>query len=292
LNESLRFLQAVVDGVSTGAIVALVAVGLSLVFRLSRFVNVAHVDMVTIGAYGTLLGATTLALSFSVSVVLGVVATMVVGWLCYRLVFRRLRAERSITLIIASVGVAFFLRYLVTFIWGSNQLAFDLPLMRAWRIGEIRLNPYDAGIIAVTVLSFVLLLAVLRFTAFGRALRAVADNPDLARVAGLNGEKVINRMWLIGSALAGLGGILLGAKTVITPYMGWYLLLPAFAAMIFGGVGSVGGTLVAAVAIGIIGELAATYWAPTYRLVAIFGVIVLVLIVRPQGLFGAKVVAR
>jgi neutral amino acid transport system permease protein len=289
---SVSFVQTLIDGLSTGAIVALIAVGLSLVFRLSRFVNVAHVDMATLGAYVTLFAATTLALPFSLAMVLGVATVAATGFLSHRLVFRRLKGQRPITLIIASVGIGLFLRYLVTFIWGSNQMAFDLPLLRAVRFGQIRVSPYDMVVVAVALATFVALHLMLRYTAFGRALRAVGDNADLARVAGLRGERVMTGMWLIGSALAGLGGILLGAKTVITPYMGWHLLLPSFAAVIFGGVGSVGGTFIAALVIGVVSELAATYWMPTYRLVAVFGVIIAVLLIRPQGLLGTKVVAR
>jgi len=290
---SLRlFIQTIIDGISTGAIVALVAVGLSLVFRISRFVNVAHVDLATVGAYVTLLCATSLALPFGVAAAIGIVVVAVIGYLSYALIYRRLRHERAITLIIASVGVAFFLRYLVTFIWGSNQLAFDVPLLRAYRFGDFRISPYDLLIIATALAVFLVLHLVLRYSAFGRSLRAVSDNPSLARVAGVPTERVIGIMWFIGAGLAGVGGILLGIKAVLTPYLGWQLLLPAFAAVILGGVGSVGGTLAGALLIGIVGEIAAVYWLPTYRIAAVFGVIVVVLLLRPQGLFGTKAVAK
>jgi len=290
---SLRlFIQTIIDGISTGAIVALVAVGLSLVFRISRFVNVAHVDLATVGAYVTLLCATSLAMPFGVASAIGVLVVAVIGYLSYLLIYRRLRNERSITLIIASVGVAFFLRYLVTFIWGSNQLAFDVPLMRAYRFGDFRISPYDLLIIVITLAVFLALHLTLRYSAFGRSLRAVSDNPSLARVAGVPTERVVAIMWFIGAGLAGVGGILLGMKAVLTPYLGWQLLLPAFAAVILGGVGSVAGTLAGAMVIGIVGELAAVYWLPTYRVAAVFGVIVVVLLLRPQGLFGTKAVAK
>lgn len=290
---SLRlFIQTIIDGISTGAIVALVAVGLSLVFRISRFVNVAHVDLATVGAYVALLCATSLALPFGVAVAIGVIVVALIGYLSYLLIYRRLRNERGITLIIASVGVAFFLRYLVTFIWGGNQLAFDVPLMRAYRFGDFRISPYDLLIIVVTLAVFLALHLALRYSAFGRSLRAVSDNPSLARVAGVPTERVIAIMWFIGAGLAGVGGILLGMKAVLTPYLGWQLLLPAFAAVILGGVGSVGGTLAGALIIGIVGELAAIYWLPTYRIAAVFGMIVIVLVLRPQGLFGTKAVAK
>ena len=285
-------MQTIVDGLSTGAILALVAVGQSLVFRISKFVNVAHVDLATVGAYLALFGATTLAMAFPLALAFGVIAVSALGLLTYLVVFRRMQGERSITMIIASIGVAFFLRYLLTFIWGSNQLAFDLPLHRAVRFGEIRISPNDLVIMAISAGAFLMLHLTLRYTAFGRALRAVADNPDLARVAGLHAEAAVSRMWMIGAGLAGLGGILLAVKTVITPYLGWHLLLPSFAAMIFGGVGSVTGTFAAALILGVVSEAAATYWEPTYRLAAIFGVIVAVLLIRPQGLFGTAVVAK
>ncbi|RAH96812.1 branched-chain amino acid ABC transporter permease [Acuticoccus sediminis] len=286
------FIQTVWDGISTGAIIALVAVGLSLVFRISRFINVAHVDFATVAAYVTLLVAGSTAVAFPVAALVGIGAVMALGLLAYLLVYRRLAGERSISLIIASIGVAFFLRYLVTFIWGSNQLAFDLPVLRSIRVAGIRMAPFDIAIIATTLVVFAGLALVLRFGAFGRSLRAVADNPELARVSGVAVDRVVKQMWLIGSAFAAVGGIALAAKTVITPYLGWHLLVPAFAAMILGGIGSVGGTLLGALVIGVVGELAAMYWLPTYRLAATFGVLVLVLMIRPQGLLGKREVAR
>src|SRR5690606_35373988 len=129
-----------------------------------------------------------------------------------------LRGQRSITLIITSIGVAFILRYLVPFIWGSNQQAFSLPLMRAVRLRDIRMSPYDLVIIALACAIFLGLFLVMRYTSLGRALRAVADNPDLARVAGLQTQKLLTIVWLAASALAGVGGVLLAVKTVITPY--------------------------------------------------------------------------
>lgn len=292
MSSSVLLLQTIVDGIANGAILALLAVGLSVVFRLSKFVNVAHVDMATVGAYVTLFVFAGLVPVFWLAALLGTIIVAVIGYLTYRFVYRRLKDERSITLIITSIGVAFILRYLVTFIWGSNQKGFNLPLMRAVRFGDIRISPYDMGIIAISLSIFLGLFLLMRYTSLGRAVRAVADNPQLARVAGLHTEAVLAKVWLAASALAAVGGILLAVKTVITPYLGWGMLLPAFAAMIFGGVGSIGGTFFAALIIGIVSEFAAVYWIPTYRLAAIFGVIVVVLLVRPQGLFGTKVVAK
>ena len=288
----MLLLQTIADGVANGAILALLAVGLSVIFRLNKFVNVAHVDMATVGAYATLVLFTSVLPIFWLAAIAGVAIVAAIGYLSHRLVYRRLRGQRSITLIITSIGVAFILRYLVTFIWGSNQQAFSLPLLRAVRLGDIRMSPYDLIIVALAAAIFLTLFFVMRYTSLGRALRAVADNPNLARVAGLHTQKLLTIVWLAASALAGVGGVLLAVKTVITPYLGWGMLLPAFAAMIFGGVGSIGGTFIAAILIGIVSEFAAMYWLPTYRLAAIFGVIVLVLLVRPQGLFGIKAVAK
>lgn len=289
---STFFLQTIVDGIAGGAVLALLAVGLSVTFRLSKFVNIAHGDIATTGAYASFLILGVASLDFITATLAGVVIAALVGYLSYLIVFRRLRNERPITLIITSVGVAFIVRYVIVFIWGSNQQSYDLPLMRAIRFAGLRINPYDLVIFIVCMLTFAILFVIIRYTSHGRAMRAVADNPQLARVAGLSTEAVLARIWLVASALSGLAGILLAAKTVITPYLGWYMLLPAFAAMIFGGIGSIGGTLIAGLILGVVSELAAAYWLPTYRVAAIFGVIVLVLMVRPQGLLGIKTVAR
>lgn len=290
MTDLTFLLQTILDGLVTGALIALVALGLTLVFGIARFVHVAHADLLTVAAYMTLLAEP--HLGFGLAAVLGVAITVALSLLIHRTVYRRLVGGPSISLVIASLGVALALRYLVVFLWGTGQHAFGLPIRRALWFGPFRIAPYELMIVATVVALMVAVYLVLRLTSVGRDMRAVADNPNLARVCGISPERVITWMWVLAAGLAGVAGVLVGVQTVITPYMGWHLLIPAFAAAVLGGVGHPFGTVVGALIIGVTQELAALYWMPTYKLAAAFLVMTIMLLIRPSGLFGAREVAR
>ena len=194
--------------------------------------------------------------------------------------------------LVASIGVAFFARSLLTFSVGQDQLALQVPMARAWNFGGIRVLPLDLVVAAVSIVAMALLFALLRLTPVGRHMRAVADNPDLARASGIRANRVLLVLWAVVGALCALGGILSGAKAVVSPELGWEQLIPAFAAMILGGIGSPAGAVAGAVLLGIAQELSVPLVGPSYKIAIAFAVLLLVLLLRPRGLFGAAIAAR
>jgi branched-chain amino acid transport system permease protein len=167
-----------------------------------------------------------------------------------------------------------------------------MPLMRAWNFSGIRVLPLDVVVAAVSIAAMALLFAMLRLTPVGRQMRAVADNPDLARASGIRANRVLLVLWGVVGALCALGGFLFGAKSVVSPELGWELLIPAFAAMILGGIGSPAGAVAGAVLLGIAQELSVPLVGPTYKIAVAFLVLLLVLLVRPRGLFGVAIATR
>ena len=189
--------------------------------------------------------------------------------------------------LLAAIGLAFLMRSVLALGMGHEPRTFNLPLVRAWNFDGIRVLPTDLMIGAVASLAVTAVFCLLGLTDAGRKLRAVADNPDLARLSGIRSRKLMWLLWATAGALAGLGGVLIGVKGVLTPEIGWEFVLPAFAALILGGIGSPVGAVVGAVVMGIAQELSVPLVGPSYKLVVAFAVMVLVLLFRPAGLFGS-----
>lgn len=296
-----RFLSLGVWGVMLGGIIALGGIGISLVYGVLRFANFAHGDFMTGGAYVAFAllpllpqGAPLKPFSFGWEFLAALLLTMpLIGlsaFLIDRAIYRPLRARRSsaIILAMASLGMAFFVRSLVYLGWGADfrfyYVGRERPALRL-PLG-IRVRPDQFFILGVALLLVFLLYLLLERTKTGKAMRATADNPELARVSGIDTEKVVFWTWLIGGALAAAGGILLGLNAQLSPMMGWWLLLPLFAAVILGGIGNPYGALVGGLIIGIIQQVSTAFLNPAYAPGVSFLIMIIVLLVRPQGIFG------
>jgi branched-chain amino acid transport system permease protein/neutral amino acid transport system permease protein len=299
-------LELIVYGIVFGSIISLGAIGLSLVFGIIRFANFAHGDLMTTGAYIALLMVTWVLawipdttfgqLSFGWRMLIALpVAMFVVACVAIaldRILYQRFRAKKShaVIMMMSSLGAAFILRMLILIFWGADSLfyrpgilrpALELPL-------GVKIRP-DQILILVTVFSLVISLHLfLQKTKFGKAMRATADNMELALVSGINTERVIVLTWGIGGALAAAGGILYGIDVQIHPYMGWNFLIPLFAATILGTVGNIYGALVGGLIIGVAQQVSTAFLMPTYKPAVAFMLMILILLVRPKGIFGGK----
>lgn len=290
----------VVNGLVEGAVIALPALALTLVMSIARFPNAATGDLMTLGAYVAVGAQAVLAGSAFGSSALGMAgATLVAATTCavvsvaaYELIFRRLGRSAMVASLLASIGLAFLIRSLITLAVGHEQRTFALPLVRAWNLGGVRVLPSDLAIAAVALMVLALVFTWLRFGRSGRLLRAVADNPDLARLSGIRSHTLMWLLWALAGSLAAIGGVLLGVKSVVMPELGWELLLPAFAAMILGGIGSPAGAVVGALLMGVGQELSVPLVGPTYKIAVAFAVLLVVLLVRPAGLFGRPELVR
>ena len=281
----MYYLQLAVNGLSQGLVVGLAALGITLVFGIARFANASAGDSLTFGAYMALVGQ-----SLTGSLLLGAgfaIATSVVGAvLSHQLVFKRLAGRSTVALLVGSIGLAFLLRGGLGTVFGHQQQVFDIALTAPYRIGELAISALDLQMAGVAGLCLAVAFGILYFTSIGRQMRAVADNPDLARVSGIRPERVMTALWCLVGAITAVAGLILGMKTVVSPEIGWEMLLPAFAAAILGGIGSPTGAIVAGLLLGAAQEVSTPLVGFSYKIALSFVVILFVLLVRPRGLFG------
>lgn len=301
-------LELIVYGIVFGSIISLGAIGLTLVFGIVRFANFAHGDLMTSGAYVALFMVTGVLswigipdttfgpLSFGWRMLIAFpVSMLVVGCLAIaadRILYRRLRKKKSspVMLAMSSLGAAFIIRMLILILWGADSLFYRPGLMRpALQLPlGIKIRP-DQILLLIVVFSLVVLLHLyLQKTKMGKAMRATADNMELALVSGIDTERVIILTWGIGGALAASGGILYGIDVQVHAYMGWNFLIPLFAATILGTIGNMWGALVGGLIIGVAQQVSTAFLMPTYKPAVAFMLMILILLFRPKGIFGGK----
>jgi branched-chain amino acid transport system permease protein len=193
-----------------------------------------------------------------------------------------------VILLISSFGVALILRSAIQLVWGPDNIVYSSAIQLPWRFAGLRVRPDHVTIIAATVGLVVLLHLFLQRTRMGKAMRAMSDDPDLARITGINTERVVVWTWILGGALAAAAGIFLGMDTRLNPLLGWNLLLPVFAAALLGGIGKPYGAIAGGFVIGIATEVSTMFIEPVYKPAVAFALIIVLLIVRPTGLMRGK----
>ena len=285
------FAELILNGLVSGLVIGLAALAVTLVFGVARFANAATGDVMTLGAYAALSGAGATG-SLLLGGLLGALVGALTGLVGYLLVFRKLAGRPSVAALLASIGVAFIIRAAMGVAFGHQQKVFQMPLVRPWRVFDIRIHPNDVMLSAVALGALALVFFILHGTPMGRRMRAVADDAALARVSGISPQGVMIALWMLAGAVSGVAGTLIGIKTVVSPEMGWDLLLPAFAAAIFGGIGHPLGAVLAGVILGIVQEIATPFVGFTYKIALSFIVLLAVLLLRPKGLFGTAEGAR
>jgi len=301
---SIIKMNLVVNGLFLGSIIGLGAIGLSMVYGILKFANIAHGDYMTWGAYiaffllGTLLphstgfGPFTFGYTLFIALPLAMLAVVATALILDRLIYRRLR-RRGVSMVLlamTSLGVAIALRGLVQVIWGAeseqyprlSKLQYQLPM-------DVRIPPDWIFIAALTLILVLALYLFLTRSKMGKAMRATSDNLELARVSGINTERVVWWTWAIGAALAATAGVLLVVfQSLLYPDMGWEILIPLFAAVILGGIGNPYGALAGALIIGVTAEVSTEWLTPAYKPAIAFGIMIVTLLLRPRGLFGVK----
>jgi branched-chain amino acid transport system permease protein/neutral amino acid transport system permease protein len=273
----MHVLQLVINGIMAGTILAVPAIGLTAIFAVLRFTNFALASHATIGAFAGYVANVWLGLPIVPSVLMAFLAAGVVGVVSDEFVLKPFRAAGFITTAIGSIALTIALENVVRFGFGNELRGYDLPIARDWRFGEIRVGPQQVQNLAIAVVVMASLFAYLGFTRSGKAIRAVADNPMLAMIKGINADAVGRIVSFVGMGLAGLGGMLIGLDTTIDPLTGFRAMLSIFAAAVVGGLGSIPGAVVGALVIGIGEELSTLLLSPNYRSAIGFLAIVLFL---------------
>ncbi|GIX45950.1 MAG: branched-chain amino acid ABC transporter permease [Candidatus Tectimicrobiota bacterium] len=285
-------LQLAVYGVISGSILALGAIGLTLVYGILNFANFAHGDLMALGAYLALFFKVGLGLPMWLAFPLSMLSTAFIAVGLDRVWFRPLRQRGAgvVLLAISSLALALILRNIIRMLWSPQaryysrtiHFPFTVPLL------QVRINWQQVLIFGVALGLVILVTLFLQRTKLGKAMRATADNFQLALVSGIDTERVVLWTWLLGAALAAAGGILLGMSVRLQPIMGWDLLLPIFAATILGSIGSPYGAMAGALIIGLAEELSTQFIPTEYKGAVSLLLLVVVLLVRPQGLFGGR----
>ena len=278
--------QLIFNGIAVGSVLALAAIGLTLTYGILRLSNFAHGDFMTLGAYLTWL-ANINGVNIWLAMLLGAAGTIVAMLIAEFLLWKPMRDRRatSTTLIIISIGLALFIRSAILLAWGGSNQSYDLPVVQALEVGGIRIAYYRLVVIGLAIVAIVALHFLLQNSKVGKAMRAVADNIDLARVSGINVERVVIWTWVITGVLTAFAGGMYGLITVVRPNMGWFLILPMFASVILGGIGNPYGAVAGALTIGIAQEISVPLLGSQYKLGVALLIMLLILLVRPQGLF-------
>jgi branched-chain amino acid transport system permease protein/neutral amino acid transport system permease protein len=283
----LYLAQLFLNGIMAGSVYALFAVGLSLVYGVFRFINFAHGELIIWGAYGTLLfSAPPFGLPIFAAAIPAFFLTAAIGLLSHRFVYRPLATGDRVTLLIASIGLSYFLRSAVKLFFGSDIQTFDLPLTGGIFFAGLYVTRIQLLTVACAALFFTVLYLLFTKTLLGKALRAIADNGELAFIMGLPRRRVALTVWTLSAVFAGAGGLLMALDTNLDPYMGLQNLIKAFAAVLLGGAGNVWGALFGGLAVGIFENMSVAVLTPGYKDFIAFAVIILMLLFRPHGIFS------
>jgi branched-chain amino acid transport system permease protein len=298
-----ELLQQLVNGLALGSILALIALGYTMVYGILRFINFAHGDVFMLGAFAGFYLAPKIGLLVPLPSVAGALAVLlivmaicaVLGVVIERLAYRPLRRQPKLTMLITAIGVSLFLENAGQFVFGAAPKKFPqiLPAYPLPKFGGLSFNSNQIVVIAVTGLLLVALRFIVLNTRMGRAMRAVSFNPEAAALMGVNTDVVISFTFALGSALAAAAGILFAINyPSIDPLMGILPGLKAFVAAVLGGIGNLPGAALGGIIIGITETLVSGYISSTYRDAIAFAVLILILLIKPSGLLGKKEVDK
>ena len=294
---ALQALQLFIGGLVFSSLLAMAALGLSMIFGTTGLTNFSHGELITFGAlvafaFDQLPGRISIG-GANITVMVGVAVAFAVsaafGWLNDAALWRPLRRRGTgiIAMMIVSIGLSLFLRNLYQYFAGAQSQNYSqYSAVQPWEVGPLLITPKEVIVFLLAMAVLVAATSVLRFTRIGKATRAVADNPALSSATGINVERVINFVWIGGAALAGLAGALLGVTQGFDYQIGFKLLLLVFAAVVLGGLGTIWGAIAGAFVIGIFTELTTVFVPAEFKFVGALLVMIVVLLIRPQGMLG------
>lgn len=286
------FWEQLINGLTLGSTYALIALGYTMVYGIVQLINFAHGEIYMFGAFVGLFLATALGLNIFVALLGAMLFRMVLGILVERIAYRPLRGKSSrLSALISAIGVSIFLSTLMALLRGTNTTRYPTMLGdKTIHLGNIEITSLQIIILLVSALLMVGLQLLIQKTRVGKAMRACSQDIDASSLMGINVNRVISFTFAIGSALAAAGGVMVGIYyNAVWPYMGTMAGLKAFSAAVLGGIGSVPGAMVGGLALGVMEIMGVAYLSSSYKDAIAFAILILVLIIRPQGLMGKKI---
>jgi branched-subunit amino acid ABC-type transport system permease component len=279
-----QLIQILIFGLVDGSVIAVGAVGLTLSYGITRFINFAYGEFLSYGAFLTLF-VSGFGIGLPAAGAIAIAGIGVLGVGVARTFYDPLSDRGPIALLITSIGVSFMLRHLLRAGIGTEARQFDVPLVRPWTVWELHVSPISIGVFIVAVLTMIGIHLLLQRTMLGKKMRATSSNQQLAVVSGINTDSVVARSWFISAAIGALCGILLGLRfPPFRPTMGWDFLIVVFAATILGGIGRPYGAVAGSLIVGVAMSAGSFYVSSEYTFAYAFAILVIALLVRPEGL--------
>ena len=284
-------LQQLVNGLILGSVYALIALGYTMVYGIIKLINFAHGDLYMMGAFIGYYLINSFQLNFFVALILTMILTACLGVLIEFLAYRPLRNSTKIAALITAIGVSFFLEYGMVYLFGANTRAFPQALETVkYNLGPITVTNVQLTILGVSVFLMLALQFIVQKTKMGKAMRAVSVDSDAAQLMGINVNSTISFTFALGSALAGAAGVLIGLYyNSVEPLMGMAPGIKAFVAAVLGGIGIIPGAALGGFIIGLLETLAITIGLSSYRDAVVYGILIVILLVRPAGILGKNV---
>lgn len=285
----LQFIQQLVNGLSLGAIYALIALGYTMIYGIINLINFAHGDIMMVGAYVGFFSITVLGSNIWVAMIFAMVTCAILGVLIEKIAYKPLRNSTRIAALITAIGMSLLLEYTTLYFLSAQQRVFPdsaFPI-KSYHILGLIISNKDIFIIVSAIILMIILQFIVKKTKTGKAMRAVSVDPEAAVLMGISVDKTISTTFAIGSALAAAAGVMVGVYyNTINPLMGIIPGLKAFVAAVLGGIGIIPGAMVGGFVMGVLETMVSGYGSSLYRDAVAFGVLILILLIKPTGLFG------
>ncbi|MBR1420690.1 MAG: branched-chain amino acid ABC transporter permease [Selenomonadaceae bacterium] len=283
-----QFIQQLINGISLGSIYALIALGYTMIYGIIKLINFAHGDIYMVGAYVAFFAITVMNLSIFPALVISMVITAILGMIVEKLAYKPLRHAPRISILITAIGVSFFLEYSMMYFVSPTPRTFPQVIPNiAFDIGGFIINGQQLMIFGITIVLMAILTYIVQKTKLGKAMRATSFDTETAQLMGIDSDRIISMTFCIGSALAAAAGVLVGIYyNAIDPLMGIMPGLKAFVAAVLGGIGILPGAVIGGIILGVIEALVSGFLSSTFRDAAAFGILILVLLIKPSGLLG------